>query len=121
MRVVNGQPYQADEFHARFTSSWDGAGRVDVCEPPRRLLLTMCPGQEDETVIEAHLAAAGDQTSLVIEERGLPRDELAAHAARWQAHVEDLAAHVAGREPADRRSRWTELTASYQTLADNLS
>jgi uncharacterized protein YndB with AHSA1/START domain len=109
------------EFHARFTSGWDGPGRVDVCEPPRRLLLTMCPGQEDETVIEAHLAAAGDQTSLVIEERGLPRDELAAHGAGWQAHVEDLAAHVAGRKSTDWRSRWTELTASYQALADNLS
>jgi Activator of Hsp90 ATPase homolog 1-like protein len=93
---------------------------VDVCEPPRRLLLTMSPGQEDETVIEAQLAFVGDQTSLVIEERGLPLDELAAHGAGWQAHVEDLAAHIAGRESADWRSRWTELTPSYQGLADNL-
>jgi uncharacterized protein YndB with AHSA1/START domain len=108
-------------FHARFTSSWEGPGRVDACEPPRRLLLTMSPGQQDETVIEAQLAADGDQTSLVIEERGLPLDKLAAYGAGWQAHVEDLAAHVAGREPADWRSRWTELTPSYQDLAGNLS
>jgi DNA-binding transcriptional ArsR family regulator len=118
---VAGDLRLGGEFHARFTSGWDGPGRVDVCEPPRRLLLRMCPGQEDETVIEAHLAAAGDQTSLVIEERGLPRDELAAHGAGWQAHVEDLAAHVTERKSADWRSRWTELTASYQALADNLS
>jgi uncharacterized protein YndB with AHSA1/START domain len=119
--IVEGDLRLGGQFHARFTSGWDGLGRVDVCEPPRRLLLTMCPGQEDETVIEAQLAALGDQTSLVIEERGIPLDELAAHGAGWQAHVEDLVAHVAGRESADWRSRWTELTPSYQGLADKLS
>jgi hypothetical protein len=41
-------------------------------------------------VIEATLAAEGDQTRLVIEERGLPFDELAGYGAGWQAHVEDL-------------------------------
>src|SRR5487761_50375 len=114
---VEGDIRLGGEFHARFTSSWEGPGRVDVCEPPRRLLVTMSPGQEDETVIEANLVAAGDQTSLVIEERGLPVDELAAHGAGWQAHVEDLAASIAGREPADWRTRWSELTPSYEDLA----
>lgn len=116
---VEGDLRPGGQFHARFTSSWDGMGRVEVCEPPRRLLLTMSPGQQDETVIEARLAADGDQTLLVIEERGLPPGELAAHGAGWQAHVEDLAGHLAGREPADWRSRWTELTPPYQDLAGN--
>ena len=84
------------EFRASFTSGWEGPGRVDVCEPPQRLLVTMEPGQEDETVIEALLVADGDQTRLVVEERGLPLDELAAHGAGWQVHVEDLAAHLVG-------------------------
>ena len=116
---VKGDLRLGGEFHARFTSSWEGAGRVDACEPPRRLLLTMSPGQDDETVIEARLAAAGDQTRLVIEERGLPPGEPAAYGAGWQAHVEDLAAYLAGKEPADWRSRWTELTPPYQDLAGN--
>lgn len=110
---VTGDLRLGGEFHARFTSTWDGTGRVDVCEPPRRLLLTMCPGEEDETVIEAQLSAEDDQTRLVIEERGLPLDQLAAHGAGWQAHVEDLAAHLAGRPSADWRRRWTELTPIY--------
>src|SRR5450755_1388513 len=114
---VEGDLHVGGEFHARFTSSWEGTGRVDVCEPPRRLLLTMSPGQQDQTVIEAQLDAEGDQTILVIEERGLPVGELAGHGAGWQAHVEDLAAHVAGREPADWRSRWNELTPAYEDLA----
>jgi hypothetical protein len=82
----------------------------------------MAPGQgDDETVIEAELVSAGDQTRLVIEERGLPLDELATHGAGWQAHVEDLAAHLAGRQRVDWRTRWTELTPSYRERADDLA
>jgi uncharacterized protein YndB with AHSA1/START domain len=90
-----------------------GEFRVDVCEPPRRLLLTMSPGHEDETVIEAQLVADGDGTRLLVEERGLPLGELSAYGAGWQAHVEDLAAHLAGRAPADWRARWAELSPAY--------
>jgi uncharacterized protein YndB with AHSA1/START domain len=118
--VVAGDLHLGGAFHAHFTSGWDGPGRVDACEPPRRLLLTMSPGQPDETVIEARLTPAGDQTSLVIEERGLPLQNVAAHGAGWQAHVEDLTAHLAGREPADWEHRWTELTPAYQDLAGQL-
>jgi uncharacterized protein YndB with AHSA1/START domain len=119
---IEGDLRVGGEFHASFTSGWEGPGRVDVCEPPRHLRVTMAPGQgDDETVIEAELVSAGDQTRLVIEERGLPLDELATHGAGWQAHVEDLAAHLAGRQRVDWRSRWTELTPSYRERADDLA
>jgi hypothetical protein len=49
----------------------------------------------------------------VIEERGLPLDELATHGAGWQAHVEDLSAYLAAREPGDWRTRWSELRPVY--------
>lgn len=119
---VDGELHPGGEFQASFTSGWEGPGRVEVCEPPRRLLVTMSPGQgEDETVIEAELVAAGHHTVLVIEERGLPLDELAAHGAGWQAHVEDLAAHLEGGDPGDWRTRWAELMPSYRERADDLS
>ena len=119
---IEGDLRVGGEFHARFTSGWEGPGRVDVCEPPRHLRVTMAPGQgDDETVIEAELVSVGDQTRLVVEERGLPLDELAAHGAGWQAHVEDLAAHLAGRQRVDWRTRWTELTPSYRERADDLA
>jgi hypothetical protein len=72
-----------EHFRATFTSGWEGHGRVDECEPLRHLLVTMSPGREDETVIEAVIVADGDQTRLVVEERGLPLEELAAHGAGW--------------------------------------
>jgi uncharacterized protein YndB with AHSA1/START domain len=114
---VEGELSLGGSFNARFTSSWEGPGRIDVCEPPQRLLLTMNPGRDDETVIEAMLTAEDGGTRLVVEERGLPVAALAAHGAGWQAHLEDLAAFVDGREPADWRSRWMELSPSYRELA----
>jgi uncharacterized protein YndB with AHSA1/START domain len=36
---VEGDLRLGGEFNARFTSGWEGTGRVVVCEPPRRLLV----------------------------------------------------------------------------------
>jgi uncharacterized protein YndB with AHSA1/START domain len=122
---IEGDLRLGGEFRARvFASGWEGTGRVEACEPPRRLLLTLRdadpqPGQPGETAIEATLAADGDQTILVLEERGMPLDLLAAYGAGIQVHVEDLAAHLAGRERCDAQARWNELLPAYQDLAAN--
>ncbi len=109
------------EYRARFYSSgWEGNGRVEVCEPPRRLLVINAEEDRDEHVIEATLAADGDHTILVLEERGMPVNLLAAYGAGIQVHVEDLAAHLAGRERCDADARWTELQPAYEELAANV-
>ena len=83
-----------------------------------RLLLTLALDEPDEDVVEATLAADGDQAILVWEERGMPLDLLAAYGAGVQIHVEDLAAHIAGREQRrDAKARWDELLPAYQELA----
>lgn len=111
---VEGDLRLGGEFRARFTSGWEGPGRIDVCEPPRRLLVTMSPGQDDQTVIEVEIIPDGDQNRLILEERGLPLDEVAAYGAGWQVHVEDLTAHLTGRAAADLKTRWTELIPAYR-------
>jgi uncharacterized protein YndB with AHSA1/START domain len=118
---VHGDLRLGGQIHARFTSAWDGPGRIDVCEVPHRLVVTLSPGTSDETVIDATLASEGDKTRLVIEERGIPVDELAYHGAGWQAHAEDLTAHVHGREAGDWHARWTTLTPTCQDLAGGLA
>src|SRR5437899_92333 len=122
MGEVEGDLRLGGEFRARFfASGWEGTGRVEACEPPRRLLLlTRQPGQPDEHVIEATLTADGDQTILVWEERGMPLDLLAAYGAGIQVHVEDLAAYLAGRERSNAEARWSELIPAYQDLAANV-
>jgi uncharacterized protein YndB with AHSA1/START domain len=110
------------EFRARFfASGWEGTGRVEVCAPPRHLLvMTKDDGQADEHAIEATLTADGDHTILILEERGMPVNLLAAYGAGIQVHIEDLAAHIAGGERCDANARWEELQPAYQALASKL-
>jgi uncharacterized protein YndB with AHSA1/START domain len=115
---VGGDLRLGGEYHFFFYASGsEGTGRVEACEPPRRLLLTHGLGQPDETVIEVTLTADGDQTVLVAEERGMPLELLAAYGAGVQVHVEDLGAHLAGRERCDADARWDELEPAYADLA----
>jgi uncharacterized protein YndB with AHSA1/START domain len=115
---VKGDLRVGGEFHRHFHASGaEGPGRVDVCEPPRRLVVTMDPDQSNEQVIEVTLTADGDQTVVVVEERGMPLNLLAAYGAGIQVHVEDLGAHLAGRERCDANARWDELEPAYDELA----
>lgn len=109
-------------FRARFfASGWEGTGRVRVCEPPHRLLVLTKdaddPDAPDDHVIEVTLTADGAQTILVWEERSMPADLLAAYGAGIQIHIEDLAAHLAGRERCDATARFDELLPAYKELA----
>lgn len=67
--------------------------------------------------MEAVVTADGDQTVLVIEERGMPVDQLAAYGAGLQVHVEDLAAHLVDHDRCDAQARWSELLPAYRVLA----
>lgn len=116
---VEGDLRLAGAFTASFTSGWTGLGRVDVCDAPHRLVVTLAPDQEDETVIEAKICSGDGQARLVLEERGIPLDEISAHAAGWQVHMEDLAAFIAGTVPSDWRARWKELAPQYEEYARN--
>jgi len=113
--TVEGDLRLGGMIEARFTSTWEGPGRIDVCDPPNHLVLTMEPGTDDEAVIEAVLTAEGERTRLVVEERGLPLDVLHGHGAGWQAHVEDLGRYLAGDE-STWKARWQELAPAYKSM-----
>ena len=118
---VEGDLRLGGEFSFRFFASGsEGTGRIEACEPRRRLLLTMDLDQPDADVIEATLAADGDQTILVWEQRGVPVGQLAGYGAGTQIHVEDLAAYLARRERCDAAARFGELFPVYQQLALNV-
>lgn len=120
---VEGDLRLGGEYRARlFASGWEGTGRVHACEPPRRLVVTgKDPDEPNQGVTEVTLAADGDNTIVVWEERGMPVNLLAAYGAGIQIHVEDLIAHLAGRERCDAGARWAELAPSYEHLAANVS
>ena len=111
------------EYRERvFASGWEGTGRVEACEAPRRLLLLHRePDQPDEQSIEITLTADGGQTTVVWEERGMPVAYLAGYGAGIQVHVEDLGAYLAGRQRCDASARMGQLFPAYEPLAAKVS
>ena len=111
-------------------SDIESTGRVDACEPPRLLRLTTRETDESyrrghgvppfDAGIDVTLTAVGERTDLTIEVRGMPLDRIASYGAGWQIHAENLAAHLAGREPGATEARWSELVPPYQDLAAQL-
>ena len=119
---VEGDLRPGGEYRLHVTmSEWEGTGRVEVCEPPRRLRVTDREAQDSyDEVLEATLTADGEQTILVIETSGMPMDKIPFYGAGWQIHAEDLAAYLTGREPGDGMARWKELVPPYQKLATSI-
>ncbi len=118
---VEGELWQGGEFRVRIALAGERTGRVEACEPPQRLLVTMRdpdpqPGQPEQTVIEAQLVAEGAQTRLVWEERGMPVNLLPAYGAGIQIHVEHLADYISGRPLRNVEARWNELFPAYEAL-----
>jgi uncharacterized protein YndB with AHSA1/START domain len=109
----------------------DATGRVEACEPPRRLQVTTRETEESyrrgkgvppyDSALNATLTADGDQTILVIEVRGMPLDAIAFYGAGWQIHAENLAAYLAGGTHGDTEARWGDLVPAYQELAASIS
>jgi uncharacterized protein YndB with AHSA1/START domain len=120
---VEGDLRLGGEYRAKvLASGWEGTGRVEACEAPRRLLLlTRRPDEPDEQSIEVTLTADGDQTTLVWEERGIPVAYLAGYGAGIQVHVEDLGAYLGGRNRCDADARMGELFPAYEPLAAKVS
>ncbi|KHL10546.1 uncharacterized protein YndB with AHSA1/START domain [Mumia flava] len=123
---VSGDLRVGGTVELTFTSTWTGPARIDLCEAPHHLLVTTRPDTAEENQIEAWLTPEGDETRLVVEERGLPVADLFIHGAGWQVHIEDLgralalgrSAHPDGWTP-DRpagawHDRWVELSTTYQ-------
>ncbi len=118
---VEGDLSEGGEFRVRIALSGERKGRVEACEPPQRLVVTMRdpdrqPGQPEQTVIEAQLTAEGAQTRLVWEERGMPVNLLPAYGTGIQIHVEHLADYISGRELRNVEARWSELFPAYEAL-----
>jgi uncharacterized protein YndB with AHSA1/START domain len=125
---VEGDLRPGGEYRSHFFGSGaKSIGRVEACEPPKRLLLrTKHVDAPYELVIEATLTADGDQTVLVIEERGMPLDLLHGYGAGIQIHFEHLADYLAGGEPREVddssvEARWVELAPAYEELAADVS
>lgn len=115
--TVPGYLRQGEEFDASFTSGFEGRCRIEMCERPHRLLVTIWDRETgDASTMEAKLEGSVDGTRLVIEESGVPVQQLAAYGAGWQVHAEDLAGHVAGEDRDEDPARWRDMAARYRAV-----
>lgn len=105
------------EFHSRlYASGWEGTRAITACDPPHGFTLGSGDG-----VSEVTLTADENQTVIVYENRSVPVDLLFAYGAGEQIHVEDLGAHLAGRERDADEARWEALEAAYRPLAAQIA
>jgi uncharacterized protein YndB with AHSA1/START domain len=126
--LVEGDLRPGGEF--RLSVEWEGSGRVEACEPPRLLKVTVRESDESyrkgrgvppfDSFIEATLTPKGGQAILTVEVRGMPLDKIAYYGVGWQIHAENLAAHLAGHERGETEARWDELVPPYQDLAASI-
>jgi uncharacterized protein YndB with AHSA1/START domain len=115
---VHGDLQQGGEFRMLFFASGaEPTCRVEACEPPRRLTISTSSPDQPKGGFELTLTPDGDATVLVVEDRGVPIDNIAAYGAGDQIHIEDLASYLAGGERCDARTRFAELYPAYQKLA----
>lgn len=130
--TVQGELRAGGEYRVHLESAGlHGAGRIEVCDPPRRLRVVTNEteeswrpgdgGQPFDESIEATLTSDGANTVLVIEARGMPLDKIAFYGAGWQIHVEHLAAYLAGDDLGDEEARWGALVPPYQEVASAIS
>jgi uncharacterized protein YndB with AHSA1/START domain len=125
---VQGDLRQGGTFRIYVESDdWEGIGRVEVCEPPRRLVVTSRESEESwrrgqgvppfDSTIEVTLSTQGGPTVLVVQVEGVPLEPLAFYGVGWQIHAESLGDYLAGRVRGDVESRWEELIPAYQAMA----
>ena len=121
---VEGDLRLGGEYRAHyFASGWRGTGRIVECEPPHHARIDVVAGSSGgHGEFELWLTAAGDETTLVWEERGMPLHLVAAYGAGIQIHVEDLATYLAGGHVDHREGgrRWEELSIPYEAIAESI-
>jgi uncharacterized protein YndB with AHSA1/START domain len=120
--AVDGDLREGGSFHALlFPSEWDGAGRILECEPGRRWLVESAEPGHALSTNELEVLPEGEGSSRVVfTQRGMPLPMIWAYGVGVQLHVENLAAHLAGRGPVDPDPFWEQLRPRYEELAAEL-
>jgi uncharacterized protein YndB with AHSA1/START domain len=99
---VSGDLQTGGDFTAYvLVSAWDGHGRINTCVPQETLSVTLWEVEGVEHVVSAQLTAIETRTTLAIVVRGVPMEFLWAYGAGWHAHLDDLGAHLSGRDRAE--------------------
>lgn len=116
--TVEGELREGGEYHGRWrVSEWEGTGRIVVCDPPRRLVVSASEAdQEQEHRTTITITPDGPGSVIIAEEDGVPLPMIAAYGAGTQVHVEDLVAYVSGSAERHTADRFGALWPGYKAL-----
>jgi uncharacterized protein YndB with AHSA1/START domain len=87
---------------------------ITACDPPRKLAFTWGMGGGGDVTFT--LEPRGERTLLTIVHTGLADPKVRGNVGPgWHAHIDVLAARMAGTEPQPFWDNWTQLKADYET------
>jgi uncharacterized protein YndB with AHSA1/START domain len=112
------EPGEGGAIELDFGEGGKERGRITVWDPPRALEYDWELTGEEPSHVRWRLAAVDDgrATVLTLEHSRLAADVASDYGAGWHAHLDQLAAHLAGGS-ADWSSRFEELRPAYAALA----
>ena len=88
-------------------------GTISVLEAPTTLEYTWTFTGEPDSVLRFELTSAETGTDLVLEHRLLPNEQAVGYGAGWHAHLDMLAAQIAGEPAIDWDERFGEVYPIY--------
>lgn len=91
-------------------------GTVLECDPPHHLAVSWIFGDDQKSVLVVDLLEDGDRTRLELVHRALPRGATAGYGAGWHTYLDQLDAHLAGRDAggAGWDASWKALLPHYE-------
>jgi uncharacterized protein YndB with AHSA1/START domain len=96
-----------------FSGSHQMTSTITVCDPPRKLAFTWGMGATGEVTFT--LEPRGERTLLTVVHTGLNRDMSSKVGPGWHAHIDVLAARMAGTEPEPFWDNWSRLHKVYES------
>lgn len=111
---VSSRADDTTTYDASLVTGWIGTVKVEQCEYPQLIRLTLLDDEPSMTTVSVVLDSEKEGTRLTIEERGLPVDDLSIYVAGWHAQLDRLHANFAGAPAVEWRPRWEELRTMYR-------
>ena len=95
-------------------------GRIEICEPPRALVVTWDFPGEPTSRVSVEVRQDGDGTLLVLDHTRLPQNQGAGYGAGWEAHLALLEAQLSAAAAPDWDERFGALLPAYAAAAEDI-
>lgn len=99
-KELSPEPGKVPDRYKETEKGHSMAGRITICEPPRRLGFTWGNRIEDPSEVVFELTPVGIQVRLVVTHSKLPnRNEMVSVSGGWDTHIGVLVERLHGRTP----------------------